>query len=562
MLKHQLIAVENLTVYFGKQMVFEGVDFSLHSGDKCLISGSSGSGKSVFLYTLLGLLPASAIKSGLFKLYENGKLQAFDYENYQKSSHITELFGVVFQDAIHSLHPFRNIQDQAPVAQKDLDFIDRFSDFFLDYHYLCNQNSIRLPRHCSGGECQRLSLLFATLADKSCILFDEPLTDIDHVSRSVVQASIRKILDDPDKTIVLISHDWSWITSPYQHYVVDECKLRKAKENDLSADVFDLGIDEQRVLSKPIPPQVSELTIAARLKIKEPLYFPGNETFYLSNTEIEVCNSQNLGIVGSSGSGKSSLLRLFSGLSPSRFYHEKLELSVSTEAGQLANFRTFKRRQWFARTQVVFQDTTGSFMPGEKLINHFRRIERFKGAGDKFWKALDVWGAKLSLFRGSNGATSSAHELLTIPESQQFLEKRFDDLSMGMRRRTGLLRAFLLLNIYNTVDNKSPKILLLDEISRGLDSANRLLMAKAISEYCKAYNVTTIAVSHDFSFLSEFCDCVQIMYSGTLLPLRIGFNEVLEMRRGEEIKGADNPYYGQFIRGDEALERLSGIETQ
>ena len=77
-LKNQLITIENLTVYFGKQMVLEGVDFTLHSGDKCLVSGSSGSGKSVFLYTLLGLLPASAIKSGLFKLYENEKFHTLD----------------------------------------------------------------------------------------------------------------------------------------------------------------------------------------------------------------------------------------------------------------------------------------------------------------------------------------------------------------------------------------------------------------------------------------------------------------------------------------------------
>ena len=201
-------------------------------------------------------------------------------------------------------------------------------------------------------------------------------------------------------------------------------------------------------------------------------------------------------------------------------------------------------------------------MPGEKLIDHFRRIERFKGAGNNFWKALDLWGAKLSLFRGFNGATSSAHERLTAPESQQFLEKRFDDLSMGMRRRTGLLRAFLLLNIYHITDSKDPKILLLDEISRGLDTVNRLLMAKAISEYCKTYNVTTIAVSHDFSFLSEFCDCVQIMYNGTLLPLQIGFNDVLRVRRGEAIEGIENPYYGRFIRGDDALERLSGLEAR
>ena len=393
-------------------------------------------------------------------------------------------------------------------------------------------------------------------------MFDEPLTDIDHVSRSVVQAAIGKILDDPDKTIVLISHDWSWISFPYQHYVIDAGKLRKAKKNDLSADVFDLGIDEKKVFSNPSPAQVSEATIAARLKIKEPLYFLGNKTFYLSNTDIEVYNSQNLGIVGSSGSGKSSLLRLFSGLSPPHMYHKKLELSVGTKAGQLDNFRSFKRRQWFGRTQVVFQDTTGSFMPGEKLIDHFRRIERFKGAGNNFWKALNLWGAKLSLFRVPNGAPSSAHELLKVSESRQYLEKPFDDLSMGMRRRTGLLRAFLLLNIYNSDDSESPKILLLDEISRGLDNTNRSLMAKAISEYCKTYNVTTIAVSHDFSFLSEFCDCVQIMYSGTLLPLRIGFNEVLKVRRGETIDGVDSPYYGQFIRGDDALERLSGIKSQ
>jgi ABC-type glutathione transport system ATPase component len=228
---------------------------------------------------------------------------------------------------------------------------------------------------------------------------------------------------------------------------------------------------------------------------------------------------------------------------------------------ELENFRKFGRREWFAQTQVVYQDTTGTFMPDEVLENHFKRIERLRGADEEFWEALDYWGQKLELFDSEKMDHEPLDSYINQSLRHQFLSKKFDELSMGMRRRTGLLRAFLLLQTFDEIKGNPPKLLLLDEVSRGLDAQNRSLMADAISEFSNKFNVSVVSVSHDFGFLSEFCDHVRTMYDGQLLPLEISFREVLKIRNGDTIEGLDHPYYEQFIRGEENWKNMdeSGI---
>ena len=87
-----------------------------------------------------------------------------------------------------------------------------------------------------------------------------------------------------------------------------------------------------------------------------------------------------------------------------------------------------------------------------------------------------------------------------------------------MMRRFSLLRAFLLLDIYKAEDKEKPKVLLLDEISRGLDAKTLEMVIAGLEQFCQENNTNIIAVSHDVEFIMRICNRARMMIKGALMP--------------------------------------------
>ena len=104
-----IVSVRDLVVQFGSQPVLKNLNLDIKSGEKILITGASGCGKSTILNTLLRAISQRYVVSAPLKIFSAANT---DYRSYRKNSVLCDQLGVVFQDAMHSRNPYRTIPKQ------------------------------------------------------------------------------------------------------------------------------------------------------------------------------------------------------------------------------------------------------------------------------------------------------------------------------------------------------------------------------------------------------------------------------------------------------------------
>ena len=119
----------------------------------------------------------------------------------------------MFQDPVQSLHPLRTLKKQWESI--DPQVLDKFN---LKHE----QIGPKVPKDCSGGECQRscLAIGSANLGEKILVL-DEPLSDIDQISLVEIRKHLTRLIRDSQQGLVIVTHKPEWlfnINLPIQHY--------------------------------------------------------------------------------------------------------------------------------------------------------------------------------------------------------------------------------------------------------------------------------------------------------------------------------------------------------
>jgi ABC-type glutathione transport system ATPase component len=507
------ITVKEVSVHLGGRHLLEVPDLTIETGQKYLITGRSGSGKTLCLKLLMGQLPTSSVSAkGRFTV-STGKTLVQNYSKYRRNQVVARRLSTIFQDAINSLHPYRSIAAQlSPIPCCEV--CERFKTFNLNPNDFLNPQKPRYSKYCSGGECQRISILSALLRpERDIFLFDEPLTDIDLISRLEIEQDISQILCDKARTVILVTHNTGWLSGiDLNHFNIEDQKLIfKGKGNFKKEDT--LNENNQIKWSN----NSSNITVL-RFSVSRQFKFPNNDNFEFLpfDEEIKMVQGEGLALIGESGCGKTSLLKMIAGLMPEHLYGKDFKAEIPW-AGDFTPVQKIPRQARYGLLQLVLQDTTMTLITEEPIQKSLDLICQLKGMNNnnedkqRFKKLAADWMAHLQL---------SPDDLLKN-------NKRIKELSLGMMRRFSLLRAFLLLDIYNQADQNKPKLLLLDEISRGLDPISLDQVVSGLSKFCEENNTIIIAVSHDIEFVSRVCSRARIVqldrtdercHNGKMLP--------------------------------------------
>ncbi|HBT02931.1 MAG: ABC transporter ATP-binding protein [Salipiger marinus] len=196
-----MIRIRGLSKSFGANAVLRGVDLDVARGQSLVVIGGSGTGKSVLLKSILGLVPPDA-----------GQITV-DGQDTQGRNHEAFLsrFGMLFQGGalFDSLPVWQNVafrllrgslrRPQAEARAVALDKLRRVG--------LGPEVADRLPAELSGGMQKRVGLARAIAADPKVIFFDEPTTGLDPIMAGVINALIREITTEMGATTITITHD-------------------------------------------------------------------------------------------------------------------------------------------------------------------------------------------------------------------------------------------------------------------------------------------------------------------------------------------------------------------
>ncbi|MGU3497908.1 ABC transporter ATP-binding protein [Mycobacterium sp. C31M] len=196
------IDVTNLSKSFGSSKIWEDVTMSIPAGEVSVLLGPSGTGKSVFLKSLIGLLRP---ERGSIVIDGTNILECSAKELYE----IRTLFGVLFQDG--ALFGSMNIYDNTafPLREHTKKSESEIRNIVMEKLELVGMpnDGHKFPGEISGGMRKRAGLARALVLDPQIILCDEPDSGLDPVRTAYLSQLLIDINAQIDATVLIVTHN-------------------------------------------------------------------------------------------------------------------------------------------------------------------------------------------------------------------------------------------------------------------------------------------------------------------------------------------------------------------
>ena len=198
-----IIAISNLYKSFGKNKILKGINLTVNKGESLVVLGRSGSGKSVTIKCLVGLVGA-----------DKGKIKIFGTEitslNNNELNKIRVRIGFMFQNgALYDSMSIRqnlaftlkhHTQD-SPEPEIESKIIEALDSVGL------KESIDKMPSELSGGMKKRIALARAIIINPEIILYDEPTSGLDTITSREISELILSVQEKYKTTSIIITHD-------------------------------------------------------------------------------------------------------------------------------------------------------------------------------------------------------------------------------------------------------------------------------------------------------------------------------------------------------------------
>lgn len=501
--------------------VLHSINMSIKRGRITAIVGESGSGKSVTALSVMGLLDKKISK------ISNGEI-VYNLESCKNFKDIREIRGknvaMIFQDPMTALNPTmkcgkqvdemllnhcgKNKQEAkqqtlALFREVDLPDVERIYNSY--------------PFELSGGQRQRVMIAMAVSCNPELLFADEPTTALDVVVQKKILALLADLQKKRNISVVFISHDLELVenfaddifvlykgnivesgkakeifSSPQHPYTkgliasrppVDYKPKRLLTVNDfLSGKATNVELQEKKEESvskdKKVLLEVKNLDIDYIQK-KNIFGKPVKINHVIRNMSFDVYDGETLGLIGLSGSGKSTIGKTIVQLL------KQSGGDVIYKGKSLSKLSKQERREIKKHIQIVFQDPYSSLNPlktvGQCITEVMRNFEILNKKEDLKHRTLEL--------------------LSQVGLDEDFYDRYPHQLSGGQRQRVVLARALCL----------SPKLIICDESVSALDVSVQAQVLNLLNDLKRRYNFTYIFISHDMRVVKYMSDRIVVL---------------------------------------------------
>ena len=512
-MSNTLISVKNLSVDYITDTIpiraVRDVSFEISSGEIFGLVGESGSGKSTVVQAMMRILAPPAIISG-------GKV-IINSENIMTATESDIIrfrwkrISIVMQSALNALNPVLSIREQIHdvlkthkgLVGKDAD--DRAKELLslvdIDYNRLDSY-----PHQLSGGMKQRIVIAIALAIMPPIIIMDEPTTALDVI---VEREIISKIIDLRKKlgfTILFITHDLNLLLEFADRLaimkngkIVELDEVRNIQEGGKHPYTKKLigsipsasGTRQKGLLSKPDSLNFSKDPILEVRNLEKVFQSPGlfnkNQLKAVNKVSFKVYKGEIVGLVGQSGSGKSTIAKIVTRLirpsSGSIFLNGKNKKVTESRNVPLEYRKT---------VQMVFQDPFGSLNSVHTVYHHLARPlirHGLKSQGEIFPFIVDIL------------------EKVGLTPGEKFADKFPHEMSGGERQRVAIARALSL----------DPEVIVADEPTSMLDVSIRMDVLEIFAKMRKEKDLTVLFITHDLASARYLADRIIVLKDGSIV---------------------------------------------
>ncbi len=496
-----MITFSNVSLIYpnSQRTILDNLTFSVEEGELILVIGLTGAGKSSFMKLINGVIPhhTAGILSG--EIIVDGKTT-----NLLKPGELSGVIGIVGQNPLNGFVTSK-VEDEIAFTLEtngySPDVMRRRVEEVIDLlglQSIRNRNLYTL----SGGEQQRVAIASALVMNPKVLVLDEPTSALDPVAAEEVLAIVSKLVHDLGLTVIMAEHKLERVIHFVDRIVMvngdghveigtPQEIMRKSQINPpivkaakkLNLKNIPLSVRElkrvssgwQLPLAKKQNPKASVISSPTNSYLisvdQVSIDFDGKNI--LKSIDFAISTGEIIALMGRNGAGKSTLLKLISG-------------QLSPSSGRL-----------------VVDDENPAKLIGKELVRLIGFVPQ--EPSDLFYGSTVKQECEMADVDNQLPANSTLNTLRSL--NSQINEKLHPrDLSEGQK---------LILAI-SIVLATNPKILILDEPTRGLDYQAKDALV-GILRRLSSNGTTIIMATHDVELVAEFAVRVMVLAEGELI---------------------------------------------
>lgn len=507
-----LLSVRNLCVSISKIPILKNISFDLKKNQILGFVGESGSGKSITAFSIINLLRSKNItKTGTIN-YNGDFIESLGSKGFEKIR--GNEISIIFQEPMSSLNPSMKCGEQILeiILNHNLISLKKGKNKVLELIkkvQLIESEIVygKYPHQLSGGQQQRIMIAMAIACDPKVLIADEPTTSLDGIVKKEIINLLKSIQKETKMSIIFISHDLHLVSKIAEKIIV----LNKG-------EIVELGSSHQifnnpkklytKLLLNARPPRnvrparlptneknINTSLISKKERVEahnnlyqhDPILKIGNLGFsyedkkVLNNVSFNLFKGETLGLIGESGSGKSTIAKSI--LNLNRF--DKGQIIYNKKCIKTYNNTEFRRK-----IQLVFQDPYSSLNP--EISIGYSIMEPM--LAHKLYKTKK----------------ESKEKVISLLKQVNLIESDFNkfpyQFSGGQRQRIVIARALAL----------NPEILICDESVSALDVTVQAQILNLLNQLKEKYSITILFISHDLSVVKYMSDRIIILNNGKI----------------------------------------------